>query len=154
MSSARYVVELQPDPLLRGAVLLTTLLAGALGVLVLGGLPIDPVVRVLAILAWVTRLAWNISKRHAAERQLLQIRLFADGTAALRRPDSSWTPAVLAAGSTVLARLAWLQFNQTAGRPHTELLCGNSRKSEDWRRLQVIWRHCRTGGHSVLGSGS
>ena len=154
MSSAKYVAELQPDPLMRRVVLLTTLLASVAGVTVLGTLPIDPFLRSCSIVAWSAWLAWNLSRRRMAERQLLRIRLFADGTAALLRPDGSWTLVKVAADSTVLAGLAWLSFSPGAGRSHTELLRGNSRECEDWRRLQVIWRHREKGRESALGSGS
>lgn len=154
MSSAKYVADLQPDPLMRRVVLLTALLAGAAGILVLYGLPIDPSLRVLVMAAWVVWLAWNARQRRAAERQLQRIRLFADGTLALLGTDGRWTPATVAAQSTVLDRLAWLQFNLASGRSHAELLRGNARESKDWRRLQVIWRHRNNGRRSALGSSS
>lgn len=154
MSSAEYVAELQPDSEMRRIVLLTTLLACVAGVTVLGTLPIDPYLRICSIAAWSTWLAWSLSHRRAAQRQLLRIRLFADGTAALLRPDGSWALAEVLADSTVLAGLAWLAFSPETGRSHTELLRGNSRECEDWRRLQVIWRHREKGRESALGSGS
>ena len=154
MSSAKYVAELQPDSLMRLVTLLATWLAGAAGVTVLCGLPVDPLLRVGAIAAWITWVACNGMRRRAAEQGLQRIRLFADGSAALLRPDGSWTPAMLGADSTVLAGLAWLHFNAEAGLPHTELLRGNSRESEDWRRLQVIWRHREQRRDGALGSSS
>lgn len=154
MSSARYVAELQPDPLMRRVVLLTTLLACAAGVAVLSTLPIDPYLRSGSIAAWSIWLAWNLAQRHVKERQLLRIRLFGDASAALLRPDGSWTRVEVAPDSTVLAGLAWLALCPEAGPAHTELLRGNSRECEDWRRLQVIWRHLDRGRDSALGSGS
>ena len=154
MSSAKYAAELQPDFLLRRVTLLAMWLAGAAGVTVLCGLPINPLLRVCAILAWTGWVALSGVRRRATEQGLLRIRLFADGTVALLRPDGSWTPAMLGADSTVLAGLAWLHFDGAAGLSHTELVRGNSRKSKDWRRLQVIWRHCEKRREDALGSSS
>jgi len=41
--------------------------------------------------------------------------------------------------------LAWLVLASPDGRRWLALLQGDSRESEQWRRLQVIWRHMGSG---------
>jgi hypothetical protein len=69
------------------------------------------------------------------------LRIAAGGQVERQTPDGAWEPATLCAGSLVLARFAWLRIAAAGGRPYAELVSARSHASEDWRRLQVIWRH-------------
>ena len=41
----------------------------------------------------------------------------------------------------VADRIGWLHLKTADGKQFAELICGDCRESDDWRRLQVIWRH-------------
>tara|TARA_R110002096_G_scaffold163266_1_gene330664 strand:+ start:12049 stop:12378 length:330 start_codon:yes stop_codon:yes gene_type:complete len=70
-----------------------------------------------------------------------EIRLANDGSALLLDEDGQWVAASLRPGSLVLSRLAWLRLRTAHGVLVTELIVANARAGQDWRRLQVIWRH-------------
>ena len=69
------------------------------------------------------------------------LRVHAGGQVEWRRPDGTWASAALCAGSVVLPRIAWLRVAPADGRHFAELVCAQQQGSEEWRRLQVIWRH-------------
>ena len=69
------------------------------------------------------------------------LRIAAGGHVERQCRDGTWQPARLRAGSLVLSRLAWLRIESRDMRPYAELVRGDCRESEEWRRLQVIWRH-------------
>ena len=58
-----------------------------------------------------------------------------------RRRDGSWESVEILPGSIVTSRWAWLRLRAAHSPDYAELLRGESRQSEDWRRFQVIWRH-------------
>lgn len=70
-----------------------------------------------------------------------KLRIAAGGRAERQRLDGTWEPANLCPGSVVLPRIAWLRIAPRGGRAYAELVCAGNHGSEDWRRLQVIWRH-------------
>ena len=70
-----------------------------------------------------------------------KLRIAAGGLAERQRRDGTWEPSSLCAGSVVLPRVAWLRIAPRHGRPYAELVGAGNQGSEDWRRLQVIWRH-------------
>lgn len=116
-------------------------------VLFLAGLALVPVVAVPAALKGVLAMAWaglcgreyRGLRRGYASGGIL--RIAAGGQLERRRRDGTWEPARLCAGSVVLPRVAWLRIEPRDGPPYAELVRANSHGSEDWRRLQVIWRH-------------
>ena len=121
------------------------LVTGAL--LFLAGLALVPFVAVSSGLkavlagAWAAlcgREWWALRRAHASAGLL---RIAAGGQVERQRPDGTWEPARLCAGSVVLPRIAWLRVAPRTGPPYAELVRPKSDGSEDWRRLQVIWRH-------------
>ena len=44
-------------------------------------------------------------------------------------------------GSLLLRRTAWIRIQSERGEVFAELLRGKCRRSVNWRRLHVIWRH-------------
>ena len=83
-----------------------------------------------------------ISRGH---KQCDSILIEHNGDCQLRSGDGCCSRATLCAGSVVLARFAWLRFKTDEGRHCVELLRAKSTQIEDWRRLQVIWRHLGAG---------
>lgn len=154
MSSARYVAELRPDPTLRHILTGSSLVGLLLGLWVVFSLPIDGRLRLLAATGWAIALATGYCRRQVAQRQLHRLRLHADGSAMLQGPDGRWSSAELGRDSVVTAQLAWLRLRRADSRKHVELMRGNARENENWRRLQVIWRHLPRRPSSRLGSSS
>jgi len=128
-------------------------LAGLLvGLYVIFSLPVDSRLRLLAASGWVAMLAHDYQQRRAGQRQLQAIRVFTDGSAEVQGRDRVWLPATLGSGCVVLAKLAWIELQTAGGRRHYELLRGNLRENEGWRRFHVIWRHLPRRRQGRLGS--
>ena len=69
------------------------------------------------------------------------IRIDSSGEAMILGDDENWVPARLLSGSVLLRKLAWMRLQDQSGRIYLELISGDARQSQNWRRLQVIWRH-------------
>jgi hypothetical protein len=71
------------------------------------------------------------------------LRIAADGQVLRQCHErhGGWQPARLCPGSVVLPRVAWLRIDPPGARPYAELVRAERQESEEWRRLQVIWRH-------------
>ncbi len=121
------------------------LLSGAaLSLVGLGFVPLLPVsVGLKSLLAamWLGLCSyeWHAMWRGYAESG--DLRIAADGRVDRQCRDGTWQPARLCVGSVVLPRFAWLRIAPRGMQPFAELVSGEIRKNEDWRRLQVIWRH-------------
>ncbi len=145
MSSNSYSACLTPDPWLRILVLTSGrgLLAGGLVLILI--LPLDAAIRALACLFWGFSGQSELRALRRGYRACSAIRVTVGGELMLRNYEREWRPATLLAGSVVLRNLAWLRLSTASGVRYAECLRGDARKSEDWRRLQVIWRHIGTG---------
>ena len=146
MSSTKYSAELVPEPGLRRVVMLCGASAMAGGLLSIAVLPVAWHARVLLGLCWGLvsgRELWLIAKAH---KRCAGLRLDADGQVLVRDGHGGGTAATIEPGSVVLQRLAWLRFRTVSGHRHAELLRRKSMKNNDWRRLQVIWRHLGAAG--------
>ena len=130
-----------PDARLRRLVLASG------GVLCLAGLGFVPMLPISVPLKLVLAAAWFVLcsvEWHAFRRGYARsgcLRITAGGSVERQSLDGTWQPAALAAGSVVLPRAAWLRIKPPGMRPYAELVTGDCRRSEEWRRLQVIWRH-------------
>jgi hypothetical protein len=121
------------------------LATGAL--LFLAGLALVPFVAVSAILKILLAVAWAVlcgrewwrHRRAYAAGGVL--RIAAGGQIERQFHDGTREPARLCAGSVVLPRIAWLRIVPRGAPAYAELVRRESCRSEDWRRLQVIWRH-------------
>ena len=140
-ASTSYWAEIAPDSTLRRVVLC----AGA--VLLLAGLAFLPQLAVSPLLKGALGIAWfglccyewlALWRGYAAT---VALRIAAGGHVECRRPDGSWAPAALCAGSVVLPGIAWLRVAPGDGPRYAELVCARRQGTQEWRRLQVIWRH-------------
>lgn len=141
MSSNAYSACLTPDRRLRSIVVGTGWLLAAIGFLLIVTLPFAPWLRLFAGLVWV---AWSIAELRRFRNgygQVFSIRVMAGGAIELRNGEQEWVEARLQNGSVLLRRYAWLRLKLPDGGHFAELIRGNSRESQQWRRLQVIWRH-------------
>jgi hypothetical protein len=117
--------------------------AGAVTILVLPlGLPL----RLPAACAWSLLGALRLASLAAAYRSYRRIHLDADGSLLLESGDGAQTPGRIGPGSIALSRVAWLRVVKGERFLAGELLRGNGRESEAWRRFQVIWRHLGSAG--------
>ena len=146
MSSRTYSSELTPDPVLRGLLLVAAAMTMLLGLLMILCLPIDRFLSVGAAIIWCAITAIEIAAISIAHKRFSGIRVYADGSIELRARDGVWQAATTARGCIVLPKLAWFRVRPAKGPIYRELVRGDSRESEQWRRLQVIWRHLGTVG--------
>lgn len=154
MSSEIFSADLHPDAGLRRLLACWSLLALLGGTAILLCLPVPPALRTLAAAGWAFCMILGYVGRRSRQQQLQRIRVYADGTAQLLSPDGAWSYVAVRGDSVVLNRLAWLRLEYADGHRHAELLRGDSRESEDWRRFHVIWKHVSRQPQSRLGSSS
>jgi hypothetical protein len=136
-----YSVELRPDPLLRRIVLCSGGSLAACGLIVVASLPWSPALLIAIGAAWAGRSGWELLRLCRAWTDCLGLRLAADGGAKTLGADGRWRPAGVLNGSVLLRRWGWVRLRTESGTVFAEPLRGSCRKSHDWRRLQVIWRH-------------
>lgn len=135
------MTELTPEPRLRGLVLVSGWLACALGSAVIFLLPVPWLVRIAAAGGWVIVNGRELAAVYDGYRRYRRVRFYSSGDIELQTDAGDWQAAQLVNGSIVLGGIAWLRMQTCDGRRFAELLRGKSRKNEDWRRFQVIWRH-------------
>lgn len=141
MSSNSYWSCLTPDPDLRLVVDVAAQLLIAASIALVLTMSLGVLPRFGAALACLGLGRFELLRLRRGFRCCREIRLASDGSALLRDEDGRWVVASLRSGSLVLPRLAWLRLRTVSGVLVTELVCGDSRTGQDWRRLQVIWRH-------------
>lgn len=145
MSSTVYFAEILPDPVLRRIVLASGVVLALAGVPLIQVLPVAAEVRATATLLWLAFVASELTRARLAWVSCHAVRFFTDGSVAVLIPDQNWRPATLLAGGVLLQRLGWIRLSVVLPNGRNlvlgEFVCGDSRKSADWRRLQVIWRH-------------
>ena len=140
-SSVAYSTRISVDTRLRRIVLGSGLGLLAAGVVVLACLPLAPPVIAAASglwTAWVGRelaVLWRVYGRTPGYR------LWADGAIDVLAGGGSGLSGRVAPGSLVTRRWAWLRIAASDGRCWGELVAGNGRESQQWRRFQVIFRH-------------
>lgn len=118
----------------------------ALGLGMLLTLAVPTAWRVAAAAAWT---AVNARQLHLIARGYMRcrrIRIASDGSATIQAPDGNWFAATMLAGSIVSSRIAWLRLAADDGQHFAELVRAKNAENEQWRRLQVIWRHLGAGG--------
>ncbi len=141
MSLHAYSAELHPEPRLRRLVQGSGLLLFLLGLLLTVQLPVAAGYKSLVAVFWLALSVYEwLSNRLAYARSGI-LRIDAEGRIERRNGAGAWQVHGLRSGSVVLPRLAWLRLTADDGLRYAELLCGDARESNDWRRFQVIWRH-------------
>ena len=141
MSSNSYSTCLTPDPWLRIAVLTSGRLLNAAGLVLILTLEADAVRRGLGGLVWFVMGSLELARIERGFDSCVAIRLSSEGEIMVLNSEQEWLSGTLQTGSVVLRNLAWLRLQTADGENLIELLQGNARQSQDWRRLQVIWRH-------------
>lgn len=140
-ASTSYSAEIRPDRSLRRVVLASGALLFLAGLALVPFVAVSPFLKAGLAVTWAGlcgREWWALRCAYATGGVLL---IAAGGQVERQRRDGTWEPARLSEGSVVLQRIAWLRVAPRNGPPYAELVRPKSDRSEDWRRLQVIWRH-------------
>lgn len=139
MSSRRFVVELEPDALSRKIVLLCAAAALMTGLALLIRLPLPMPVRLLLSALYVASSVREIGRLSRGFARVRIIRLMAGESSIVNRQGRQ-EPVRIMSGSVVLPRVAWLRLRCSDGLACAELLRGDAGHSDQWRRLQILWR--------------
>ena len=140
MPSNAYSAHLNPDPWLRIIVLSSGRLLLAIGLGVILSLELPVAARVVGSLLWLALGKVELVRLQRGFDACAAMRVHADGRIEVLDGTDQWRPCELLSGSMVLRNLAWIRLQSSSGSVLAELYCGNVRDSQDWRRLQVIWR--------------
>ena len=143
MSSSTYSAEIRPHKRLRRIVLLSGLIMSLIGVIVIVLLPISAAGRTIAAAGWFFWSGRELLTYWKVYGRWIGYSLSAEGEAQVFGRGEKCTAKVLP-GSIVLAEVAWLRLQAENGDKWGELLAGDHRESEEWRRFQVIFRHLNT----------
>ena len=140
MSSSTYSAEIAADEQLRRVVLSVGLALALLGALIIIWLPTSLTARVPGLIGWFYWSGRELLTYWKVYARWSVFKVAADGTIDVQGEGRHATARVLP-GSLVLAELAWLRMRADNGDQWGELIAGNHRESEEWRRFQVIFRH-------------
>jgi hypothetical protein len=113
----------------------------SVGVITILSLPAAGFLRAVAAAVWCSIMSAELRFISSTNKRFKRIRISSDGECELQNQDGNWETAKITQACVVLPRLAWLRLQPGNGRCHCELVSGDARESEQWRRLQVIWRH-------------
>ena len=141
MSSTAYSADIYPEAGLRRVVLVSGIALAALGAAAIALATIPVAARLPACLAWGVFSVLECRNLLRGWRRCHGIRIEAGGEMKVRDACGTWRSARLANGSVLLRRYGWLRLVSDDGVHVQELLRGHCRRSRDWRRLHVIWRH-------------
>ena len=141
MSSNSYSACLAPDPWLRIVVSISGRLLIAAGLALLLVLAIDELLKAVSCIVWILIGRFELRRLEGGFETCRAIRIESSGDAMILNSEENWVPARLLTGSVLLRRLAWIRLQDQSGRIFLELISGDARQSQNWRRLQVIWRH-------------
>ena len=140
MSSSTYSAAIAADDRLRGLVMLVGLACALLGAAMIAWLPTSVTSRVLGSIGWFFWSGRELLTYWRVYGRWSGLRVAADGTIDVQGGGRHVAARVLP-GSVVLPHVAWLRIQADNGDQWGELMAGNHRESEEWRRFQVIFRH-------------
>lgn len=141
MSSSTYSACLTPDLRLRRLVVRSSILFAMLGVVLLWRLPYPSWQLVPAVGGWLCLFHWQLSRMRRGWAHCDVIRVLPGPLFEVQDRSGIWRATTLESGSFVIGRVAWLRLSIDEGDEIAELLLRSSRRCNNWRRLQVIWRH-------------
>jgi len=140
LSSREFEAVLVPATRLRRALLAISGGAWLAGTLLLLGLPLRPELKFLLVCLWLVRCLFELRSQVKAAFRIDRIRICATGSLEGLSGGGAVESLTLLSGSVVLSRVAWLRLRLDDGLQYGELLTGNPRRDQQWRRLQLIWR--------------
>jgi hypothetical protein len=107
----------------------------------IAGLDVPLALRACGIVVWTIILGAQLHALRRGWSDCDALRVYADGAVTVLGPDGEWSPGRLEPDGVLLRRWGWVRLRKGSGWPFAEPLRGTCRKSREWRRLQVIWRH-------------
>ena len=113
----------------------------AAGIWTVSNLAISAELRWLGGAGWVFAVLARSGIVLASQLRYPTVKIHADGSALLKDAHGDWYPATMSSNCLVLANFAWLDLEMADKTRYSGLVRGKSRESQQWRRLQVIWRH-------------
>ena len=113
----------------------------AAGLVLILTLDLAALLRATASIVWLVLVRFELERVRLGFLANVAIRVSKGGEVAVLNTDQEWVPCVLLTGSMVLRDLAWLRLKTAKGHTVVELLRGDARRCNEWRRFQVIWRH-------------
>ena len=140
MSSREFETVLVPRACLRRALLAVSGCACLSGTLLLLGLPLRPELKFVLVCLWLVRCLLELRSQVRGGSRIDRIRICPTGCLEGLSGSESSESLTLLSGSVVLSRVAWLRLRFGDGLQYGELLTGNPRRDEQWRRLQLNWR--------------
>ena len=141
MSSNSYSACLTPDPWLRIVVAISGCLLIAVGLTLILVLGIGVALRSVGCLVWLAIGWFDLRRLEQGFDTHKAIRFDSNGETFILDNDENWVPARLLTGSILTRKLGWIRLKDQSGQVFLELIRGDARQSQNWRRLQVIWRH-------------
>lgn len=140
MSSTKFACDLRVSRWLRRFLIAGAVLAWLTGGLLVLALPAPaPARAALALL--LTASCWlEFRDQRRGMARIDRIRITCGGHIEGSGPGGERLPLELLAGSMLLSRSAWLRLKFPDGTVSGEWLQAGRGESEEWRRLQVIWR--------------
>ena len=140
-ASISYFAEIVPDARLRRLVLLTGVVLFLAGLACLPLMAVSVALKGLVAISWTCLCCYEWSAHWRGYAASVRLRIAPGGHVEQQLPGGAWQSARLCSGSLVLPQVAWLRIASPGERAYAELVSARSHASEDWRRLQVIWRH-------------
>ena len=121
--------------------MLSGITLGGSGAVLILRLPLPWFGLLLGSMIWLMVSVWELRRFSHNAECCRRLRVAADGSVLSLDVNGVWQPGRLLPGSIVLRRVGWIRVMHGGGRKSARLFRGHCRESEDWRRLQVIWRH-------------
>jgi hypothetical protein len=116
-------------------------LLAAAGLILILMLPVAVSLRCGSCLLWLAWSWFELRRYHQGYAAYCRIRVGPGADVQLLNGEGEWVTATLLSGSVLMQRIGWLHLETADGISFAELIRGDCRESDDWRRLQVIWRH-------------
>lgn len=145
MSSPTYSSYLQAEDWSRIVVTVSGQLLAFTGFVIILTLDMPAALRALGCIAW---WLWTYLEMDRIERGFANcraIRVNSDRSLEVLNSEMECIPSRLLGGSMVLPNMAWIRYETGSGSRAAEFFIGDCRSSNEWRRLQVIWRHVGAG---------
>ncbi len=140
-SSDKCAIELIPVPRLRALVMTSGCLFLAIGLAIIGHLPIPAVAKIALAGVWIADCVFGLRRQARGNARVHGIRIDVRGVAQGLDEFSKPHKIQILKGSAVLQRWAWLRLRFADGSHYVELWRRKDCPPTTWRRLQLIWRH-------------
>lgn len=140
VSSREFAAVLIPAAPLRKLLLGFSACATLAGIVLIAGMPLRPSLKAITGLLWLCRGYSEMASLVRGQSRASRLRFSSGGAVHALSPGRRARSLRVLSGSVVLSRVGWLRLCFGDGLRYGELIAGNPRRNDDWRRLQVLWR--------------